>query len=257
MIVGRRALIIAFLVPLTAVITSCAPSPAPSPSPSAPAASANPSPSVPSPGPLDPDVTLLVTATVRAPNGAKLDLDLRVHQSTAWSDIAAETLPQAVADACPEDLTKALFASEKWSFTRANVIAVPSQDSTAEWPSSNRITLVPSAKSAPIAARGFLADDDQVTGDVASCKRDKYFSGIGTGGIAIGIPHDGVDSGQPGGFVKWTSHRFGFVVSDSDGSKATFTNCGFTLLPLGKTLGASSAGWTQANDATHCSIGAP
>jgi hypothetical protein len=249
----RRGLLIALIfVPVVALVASCSPEPEPTPTETvAPPVSS--SPTLATPGPLDPDITLVVSATAIAPNGAKLDLEMRVHESTSYADLAAGTLPVAVADACPEELTKALFASQKWSFTRANVSALPSADSTADWPSDALIGIQPSANFAPIAARGFVTDSDPAAAEPGSCRNDKSFVGAGSGGIAVGIPHDAVEEGSLGGYTKWTNHRFGFLV---EGGGVTLQDCDIQVLDLGTKFGANGAGWTPLTNSTTCSVGA-
>lgn len=243
-------------IPLLLLLTACTASGTPSAAgtiapPPAPAVQTGP---VASPGPVERDTTLIVKATVTAKNGAQLALEMRVHQSIPFDDIAGQTLPAVMAQECADTLSPTIFKKDRWSFTRANITAVPTAASMADWPGSDRIDLRPSAKFVAIAAKGFLVDDRTVSAAVPSCRQDKIFTAAGTGGIAIGIAGDTAEAGAAGGFTRWANHSFGFDTKRSPG--VTLTSCTFEVTPLGAKYNGGTASWSSLNDARTCVTGA-
>ena len=250
MFTRRPALLAALMLTALAAVSACAAVETPPEDESYVSDTETSAPVAETPGPLEPDTTLVVSAVATAANGAQLDLELRVHQSYPWDDIATQTLPAAMTEDCPADLDARVYASGRWSFTRVNISAVPTAASTADWPADAPIGIAPSATFAPIAARGFVVNDATVGAEVPLCRQDKFFNSAGNGGIAIGIPQDTPETGAVGGFTKWANHRFGF-----DAPGITLTDCAFQVLPLGEQYGASAA-WSEISDGHTCSIGA-
>jgi hypothetical protein len=236
----------AFVAPLVLALAACAPSVPSSPPLTGdpvvgPTVAGDPVPAVP-PGPVEADTMLIVKATATAANGATLALELRVHKSTTWDDVAAQTLPAALTATCP-DLTASLFEQKQWGFTRANLTAVPS-DTAAGWPADGKITLRPSAEKVDMAGRGILLD----SGD-NGCQNDKSFAGQGNGAFAIGIAGDATDGSDT--LRGWATHSYGFVV---DPDTAALSECSVTVTDLGKQFGGGS-GWSQSADGQHCVVG--
>lgn len=243
-------------IPLLLLLTACTASGTPSADgtiapPRSPAVSTGP---VTTPGPVEPDTTLIVRATVTAKNGAQLALEMRVHRSIPFDDIAGQTLPATMGQICADTLSPAIFKKDRWSFTRANITAVPTAASTADWPDSDRIDLRPSARFVAIAAKGILVDDSTVSADVPSCRQDKNFAASGKGGIAIGISGDTAEAGATGGFTRWANHTFGFDTKRSPG--ITLTNCTFEVTPLGAKYNGGTASWSSHHDGATCVTGA-
>lgn len=195
------------------------------------------------PNPLEPDTTLIVRATATAPNGAQVSLEMQVHRSIPWDDVASQTLPAAILEDCASVYTGAQFASEQWSFTRINVTAIPTATSTADWPTDENITLAPSAEFVPVAGRGDLLS----AGTVATplCQRDVFLPGPGKGGLAFGIPGDGTL------LTAWSGHTFGFRTGG-----AVLSDCTSELTNEGSARGGGS-GWTAVIDDGACVIGLP
>ncbi len=201
--------------------------------------------------PIDPDATLILTVIATATNGSQLDLRLVVHQSTPFDDVAAQTLPVALTTDCGGSLSAKIFSTTIWSFTRANVSAVPSAASRADWPASERIGVTPSAGLVNIAGRGMLADSGY-TGSDPACVRDKFFAGPGNGAIAVGIPGDSPVDGTAGRFTRWAKHSWGFAAA----SGVSLSGCTAEITPLGSKLGGGAATVTTVTD-TRCVIGSP
>lgn len=195
------------------------------------------------PNPIEPDTTLIVRATATASTGAQLDLELQVHRSVRWDDVANQTLPAALLQDCASLYTGALFADEQWSFTRVNLTAIPSASSTGEWPENAQIVASPSAEFVPVAGRGdFLSLG---TASTPLCQRDKYLVGAGKAGLAFGIPGDGA------ALLAWAQHQYGISVSE-----ATLTACSVEVTSLGQSAGAGVAGWVTVSDDENCLAGA-
>lgn len=195
------------------------------------------------PNPIEPDTTLIVRATATASTGAQLDLELQVHRSVRWDDVASQTLPAALLEDCATLYTGALFAEEQWSFTRVNLTAIPSAGSTGEWPESAQIVASPSAQFVPVAGRGdFLSLG---TASTPLCQRDKYLAGPGKAGLAFGLPRDGGD------LLAWAQHQYGISVVG-----ATLTACTVEVTALGQSAGAGGSGWTTVSDDENCLAGA-
>lgn len=195
------------------------------------------------PNPIEPDTTLIVRATATASTGAQLDLELQVHRSIRWDDVANQTLPAALLEDCATLYTGALFADEQWSFTRVNLTAIPSAGSTAEWPETALITARPSAEFVPIAGRGdFLSAGTAAT---PLCQQDKYLDGTGKAGLAFGIP------GDAPALLAWAEHQYGITVVG-----ATLSACTVEVTALGQTAGAGGDGWTTVTDDENCLAGA-
>lgn len=234
------------LAPLLLVLAGCTAPPSAEPS-VAPtpvgAAEVEPQP-IPTPGPIEPTTVLVVTATATATDGEQLALELRVVQSTAFDDIGSQTLPAGVLQDCAGLYTEAQFAQGSWSFTRANLYAIPTDASTADWPVESRISVLPSAASAPMAGRGILAIQEA---DAATplCEQEKTFAGYGSGGLAFGIP------GDSGTFTAWAGHAYGFTAP----AGVTLTECAAQTTELGSTLGGDDPAWTTVVDASTCAIG--
>jgi len=239
-----RSLLVAAVAPTLLLLAACAPTAAPAPVETyAPATdpAANPG-GIPTLGPADADTTLAVTATATAANGSQLTLTMRVHQSIAYDDVASQTLPKAMVEDCPTLFTQELFKRELWSFTRANVTAIPTAASKGDWPTGARLTVRPSAATAVIAGRGALADS---AGSATPCKQDKSFVGYGTGGLALGTP------GDAGTFTKWANHAWGFVAP----AGVKLSDCTFEVTALGSQYGGVSASWAPTSNATTCVTG--
>lgn len=201
--------------------------------------------------PIDPDATLIVKTIATATNGSQLDLRLVVHQSTPFDDVAAQTLPVALTTDCGGSLNAKIFSTALWSFTRANVSAVPSAASRADWPASERIGVTPSAGLVNIAGRGMLADPGYSGSDPA-CVRDKFFTGPGNGAVAVGIPGDSPVNGTAGRFTRWAKHSWGFTAA----SGVSLSGCTAEITPLGSKSGGGTVTVTTATD-SHCVIGPP
>ena len=201
--------------------------------------------------PIDPDSTLVLTAVATAANGSKLDLKLVVHQSTPFDDVASQTVPVAVTADCGGTLSATVFSTGLWSFTRANISAVPSLGSAAVWPASGHIDVMPSASLVKSAGRGMLSDAGYSGGDPA-CIRDKFFVGPGNGGLAVGIPGDSPAAGTAGRFTRWAKHSWGFAAA----SGVLLSGCAAEITPLGSRLGGGVGSVTTATD-SRCVIGPP
>jgi hypothetical protein len=145
---------------------------------------------------------------------------------------------------CPALFTPELFKQQSWSFTRANVTAIPTSASKGDWPTDARISVRPSAKAAVVAGRGALADTAAST--TLPCKHDKSFVGYGTGGLALGLP------GDAGTFTKWANHAWGFVTP----AGVTLSDCKFEVTPLGSQHNGGAASWVPTSNATTCVTGA-
>jgi hypothetical protein len=195
------------------------------------------------PNPIEPDTTVIVRATATASTGAQLDLELQVHRSVRWDDVASQTLPAALLEDCATLYTGALFADEQWSFTRVNVTAIPSAGSTGEWPETAQILARPSAEFVPVAGRGdFLSVGSAST---PLCQRDKYLASPGKAALAFGLPGDGGD------LIAWAQHQYGISLVG-----ATLTACTVEVTALGQSAGAGGSGWTTVSDDENCLAGA-
>jgi hypothetical protein len=197
---------------------------APAPEPTVPA-STHP--------PVEEGAVIVVRAIATDTAGASMSLQLQVQQPQPADDVATQTLPEAVVQDCGAELTQALVEEQSWTFTRANLSAVPQ----GQW-SGAHVALLPKA-SDPIAARGILTQDDAAS---VPCHQDKHFAGPGTGAIAIGIAGDGVTR------TGWAGLRYGFSVADG----VTLTECTVEVTDLGR---AVRADWPVSADATACVAG--
>ena len=237
----RTPLIVA---PLLLLLTGCTAVPAAVPDESNIAAPApDDTPTAVAPGKVEADTTLIVTTTATAANGAQLALEMRVHQPVHFDDIANQTLPGALVQSCGATYNAELFAAEAWSFARANISAVPTATSTAEWPTDATIQVTPTAASMPVVGRGMLRETAAST---SPCTEDKSFSGMGNGAIAFGL------KGDSGTFRGWARQRFGFTATTG----VTFSDCIFNLTELGSQIGGGGDGWSSAADGGSCTIGA-
>ncbi|MBC7597038.1 MAG: hypothetical protein H7288_24490 [Kineosporiaceae bacterium] len=203
------------------------------------------------PTPSDPDATLVLTAVATAANGSKLDLKLVVHQPTPFDDLASQTVPVAVITDCGGALSASVFSAGLWSFTRANISAIPSQGSKIAWPTSSHIDVMPSASRVRIAGRGMLSGIGN-SGTEPACARDKFFAGPGNGGLAVGIPGDSPIAGTAGRFTRWAQHSWGFSVA----SDISLSECLAEITPLGSSLGGNAATVTTRT-AGRCAFSPP
>jgi hypothetical protein len=194
------------------------------------------------PGEVETDTTLIVKTLVTAGNGAQLALEMRVRQPIAFDDVANQTLPGAFVESCGSSYNADLFAAESWSFTRANVSAVATSASGAEWPSGVAIDVVPAASSVPVIGRGMLRESSTST---SPCTDAKSFDGQGNGAIALGV------AGDTGAFVGWANQRFGFGAAVG----VTFSECTIELTTLGEQFSGGSS-WVTASDPKSCTVGA-
>ena len=197
---------------------------------------------------IEPDTTLVVSATATADNGAQLRVQLQVHKSTAWDDIAAQTLPAALTADCGSSLTKDVFAAGLWSFTRANLTSIPV--GSTPWPAQSPIRLSPSAQFVKVAGRGMLAPAASAG---ATCTTDKQFAGAGKGAMAVGIAGDVLGAGASGALTRWALHSWGFAAS---GPGVTISDCTFQVTELGAAQGGGAASWAAVTDAQRCITGA-
>lgn len=197
------------------------------------------------PGPLPADVVLVMTATATASNGAEVALELRVRRTVPFDDVAAQTVPQAVTTACPDEATAARFAQESWGFTRVNVSAYPGVDPTTSWPDDEAISLVPDADDQHlIAVMSFLTD----ASETGACLSSKLIPGPGKGAISIGIPGDTFEAS---GSTRWSELTYGFQAP----AGVTLTNCLSQVTELGLSLGGSAHDWTPETNAQMCIAG--
>ena len=185
------------------------------------------------PNAIEADTTLIVRATAKTTGGASLALELQVHRSSPWDYVGTQTLPAAIIEDCGEPQTDELFAAEQWSFTRANLTAIPSAASS--WPADAVVTIAPSAATDVIAGRGILAGE---------CGADKRIGGAGRGAVSLGIAQDA--SAQTG----WATRSWGFLA----GAGVILTDCTFEVTTLGTELGGG-AGWSQRADDATCVTG--
>ena len=192
------------------------------------------------PNEIEADTTLIVRATATSANGSQLSLELQVHKSTPWDDVAAQALPAAVVDDCGGLVSLAQFGGEQWSFTRGNLTAISQPASTSDWPTDAAIALLPSASSTYVSGRGILAVD--AAAGAPLCQQDKSFAGSGRGGFAMGMRADD--------FTGWAQHRFGFVAPRG----VVLSDCTVEVTVLGESLGGGG-GWVKANDAGACVAG--
>ena len=230
------------------VLAGCVPqsTSTPTPTPSDSAAQPEPAPSL-TPNPPEADSILWVRTIATAANGAELSLEAMVHRSVSYEYPGSQTINTNVIEDCGATLTNAIFAADKWSFTRLNVTAIPPVDATDVWPEDGRINFRPSADNVYMSARGMI-QSDEATGDLA-CLQDKYFVGSGRGAFFVGIPGDTIDLDN---FTNaWAAHTWGFTAP----AGVTFSDCSFEITPLGNDYGADDAGWVEVSDASNCYIG--
>ena len=235
------------VAPLLLVLAGCTAAPAPEPTPAAGepvAENAAPeaTPAATAPGAIEADTTVVVTTIATVASGAQLALEMRVHQPIAFDDIANQTLPGAFIESCGATYTAGLFAAEAWSFARANISAVPTAASTADWPSDASVSVLPTATGVPVVGRGMLREG---SASASPCTESKSLAGQGNGAIAFGV------KGDNGTFRGWTSQRFGFGA----GAGVTFSDCAVDLTAVGEQFGGGTS-WSTISDAGSCSIGA-
>lgn len=229
---------VAVLFALTACTGQGTPSPAPEESYAAAPVTDDESTEVVVPNEVEPDTLLIVRAVATAENGAALSLELQVHQSTRWDDVPSQTLPAALIEDCA-GLTAETFSDGKWSFTRANLTAIPTAASTAEWPEDARVGVVPAADAVYASGRGILSTDGE-----PACETSKSLTEGGRGAIAFGVP------GDADRFTAWAGHRYGFDTA----AGVTLSECSVELTTLGSTLGGG-VGWSPLATASACSTG--
>lgn len=229
---------VAVLLALTACTAQDAPQPEPTESYAAAPVTDDEAPDDLVPNEIEPDTLLIVRAVATAANGAALSLEFQVHQSTRWDDVPSQTLPAALIEDCA-GLTAEAFADGRWSFTRANLTAIPTAASAGEWPEGAKVGVTPSATSVYAAGRGILATDVE-----PACETSKSFDEGGRGAIAFGVP------GDADRFTAWAGHRYGFEAS----AGVTLSECSIELTTLGSSLGGGVA-WSPLATASACSSG--
>ncbi|GGK96150.1 hypothetical protein GCM10007382_15540 [Salinibacterium xinjiangense] len=240
-----------FVAPLLLLLAGCTAAPAPTPTPlpeesNVSAPTPDETPLAKAPGEVEADTTLIVKTTATAANGAQLALEMRVHQPIPFDDVANQTLPGAFVESCGATYNADLFAAEAWSFARANISAVPTAASTADWPTDATLKVEPTPGGVPVVVpvvgRGMLREAADAT---APCSDAKSFSTMGNGAIALGV------KGDSGTFRGWTSQRFGFTAAAS----VTFSDCSFVLTDLGTKFGGGDDAWSSVSDGGSCTIG--
>ena len=241
---SRTPLVVA---PFLLLLAGCTPAPAPVPTPvpeesNVSATTPDEAPAAEAPGEVEADTTLIVKTTATAANGAQLALEMRVHQPIPFDDVANQTLPAAFVESCGATYNADLFAAEAWSFARANISAVPTAASTADWPSDATVQVTPAPGSVPIVGRGMLREAADAT---TPCSDAKSFSTMGNGAFALGV------KGDNGIFRGWTSQRFGFTTA----SGVTFSDCSFVLTDPGTRFGGGGDAWSSVSDGGSCTIG--
>jgi hypothetical protein len=234
-------------VPLLLILAGCTAAPAAQPTPTpvesfVSAPTPDDSPTAQAPGEVEADTTLIVKTLATAANGAQLELEMRVRQPIAFDDVPNQTLPGAFVESCGATYNADLFAAEAWSFARANVSAVPTAASTADWPTDATVQVIPTPGSVPVVGRGMLRETAEAT---TPCADAKSFSSMGNGAIAIGV------KGDNGTFRGWTTQRFGFTAI----AGVTFSDCSVTLTELGSQFGGGGDGWSSASDGATCTVG--
>ncbi len=179
-------------------------------------------------GPLESDVMLVVRATANEDGGEPVLLELRVHRSTPWDDIAAQALPAAMTETCP-DLTPQLFETELWSFTRVNVTALSPEVAGVSFP------VVAAVGGAPVVARGGLVESGS---PAEPCHAVTAIPAGTQGGLAIGI------AGDSTGSTAWASGAYGFLAPDG----VELRDCEVNVTQLGKASGGGSKWVTSATN---------
>lgn len=211
---------------------------------------------------LDPDVLLVVTATVTADNGAALDLRMEVHKATAWSDASAPDRPALMTSTCDGSLDASVYEANLWSFLLVDVTATP-VGATA-WPADKRIRLWPGSvvgeELVALASDGFLVEDPDVDDATPHCVRDRYVYGAGEGGLIAGIQGDTDEVTAAGNFTRWANQRYGFVAREVAGQTAesagmVVSNCTFEVTPAGVELNGGAAWWGDHVDDSDCYTG--
>jgi len=198
------------------------------------------------PIPIEPEVTLILRATVTASDGEKLSLKMQVNGAVPFDDVRAQTVPAAVVADCPGELTVESIAAEQWGFTRASVTAIPVGDSGGSWPAADTIGLLPSADFVRISGRGDVIDSaDSSDASLSPCMLDKVLPGPSQGGIGVGLPGD-----VGAGFTGWVNHTWGFVVTSGK-----LSDCSDEITALGTALGAGTESWTTVTSPQQCSAG--
>ncbi|MBG6055813.1 hypothetical protein IWX81_002241 [Salinibacterium sp. CAN_S4] len=235
-------------VPVLLLLAGCTAAPTPTPTPvpeesNVPAPTPEDTPTAVPPGEIEPDTTLIVKSIATAPNGAQLQLEMRVRQPISFDDVPNQTLPGAFIESCGATYNADLFAAEAWSFARANISAVPTAASTAEWPSDAAVQVMPTPGTVPVVGRGMLRETAEAT---TPCADAKSFSSLGNGAIALGM------KGDNGTFRGWTSQRYGFTAA----AGVTFSDCSFALTDLGTQFGGGGDAWSSVSNGGTCTIGA-
>jgi hypothetical protein len=251
-------------VPPEASGTAVAAPPTSSAAPVAPTPTATPTtaatPTSPAAEDLDPDIVLVVKATVTASNGAVLDVELKVHQSTAWNDPAAKDRPALMTKTCDGSLDKTVYKKNLWSFAKIDVTAVAGATSSAAWPKDEykRIRLNPSTAYLAVASSGAITLDHDVDQATPLCKVDHYLHGPGSGTLVVGFKGDTDAVGAAGQFTKWANHAYGFNSTEVAGqsvksSGMSTSNCSYLVTDLGKTLHGGK-NWSFLHDKTRCYV---
>lgn len=239
------------------------------PMPPAPVGSSSPEPSKPTETvappveELDPDVLLVVTATVTADNGAALDLRMEVHKATAWNDASAADRPGLVDTQCAGYFDATVYEPNLWSFLLVDVSAT-ADPATPAWPSDKRLRLWPGSvvgdELLALASDGFLVEDPDVDSATPHCVRDRYVYGAGEGALIAGIQGDTDEVDAAGHFTRWANQRYGFVAREVAGQSAesagmVVTNCSFEVTPAGVELNGDADWWGSTSDESNCYTG--
>jgi len=193
--------------------------------------------SPPTLAPLEPDATLVVRATATDGAGTPVSLELRVHRSTPWDDIAAQALPAAMSETCPA-LTSDRFQTELWSFTRINVTAISEQAAALPGP----ITVVATVGDAPVVVRGGLVDTGSPGAD--ACHVVAGLPAGAQGGLAIGI------AGDSDAATAWASGAYGFAAPEG----VKLSDCVVEVTQMGEASGIGSK-WATRTTGDECITG--
>lgn len=199
-----------------------------------PAPTTGPEP-VTSHSPIEDDVVVVVRATATDSAGARLTLQLQVHQAYPWDYAGIATLPAALIDDCGGALDDDTIAADRWSFVRANLTAV--DESGGAW--TGTVLLAPSGSDVYVTGRGMLAADASAT----QCGDDRVVTASGAGAIATGF------AGDADALTAWAGQQWGFRASG-----VTLSECSVELTELGRAVGGG-AGWATIADADACLAG--
>ena len=222
----------------TLALGGCSPTTAPAASEPeetyVPAPTPGPDP-VTSHAPIEDDVVVVVRATATDAAGARLTLQLQVHEAYAWDYAGIATLPAALVADCGGALDDDQFAAERWSFVRANLTAV--DESGGSW--VGNVVVAPSGADAYVTGRGMLAADASAT----QCGDDRVITASGAGAIATGF------AGDADARTAWATQQWGFRAEG-----VTLSECTVEVTDLGRTLGGGT-GWVNTADASACLAG--